>query len=94
MIGEPQQNIALWEQSDKPPRSDAVPKLAQALGVRVVDIFDLAEAPPRKSGPTGRLRAIFETVAKLPRRQQEKVMEFVTAFVSHYQQTKENPKAA
>ncbi|MDD5222994.1 MAG: helix-turn-helix transcriptional regulator [bacterium] len=27
-VGVPQQTIAFWEQSDKPPRSDVLPKLA------------------------------------------------------------------
>jgi transcriptional regulator with XRE-family HTH domain len=34
-VGETQQNIAFWEQSDKPPRSDVLPKLARVLGVSV-----------------------------------------------------------
>jgi len=92
LIGEPQQNVAFWEQSDKPPKSDAVPKLAKILGVRIEDLFALTDDIPRKNGPTGRLKTLFESVAKLPRRQQDKVMEFITAFVSHYQQTKETPQ--
>ena len=61
LIGETQQNVAFWEQSDKPPRSDVLPRLAQALGVRVEDLLQ-------------------------PRRQQDKVVEFVSAFVCQYRQ--------
>jgi DNA-binding XRE family transcriptional regulator len=33
-VGVLQQTIAFWEQSDKPPRSEVLPKLAEALGVK------------------------------------------------------------
>lgn len=88
LIGEPQQNVAYWEQSEKPPRSDAVPKIAKALGVRVEDLFDTEGAVPRKSGPTGKLQLVFEEVSKLPRRQQEKIVEVVTAVVNQYKRNK------
>jgi transcriptional regulator with XRE-family HTH domain len=35
LIGESQQNVAFWEQSETPPRSDVLPKMAKVLGVRV-----------------------------------------------------------
>jgi hypothetical protein len=31
---------------------------------------------------------VFEEVSKLPRRQQEKIIEFVSAFVNQYKQSK------
>ncbi|MFZ2959790.1 MAG: helix-turn-helix transcriptional regulator [Candidatus Ozemobacteraceae bacterium] len=93
LIGETQQNIAFWEQAAKPPRSDTLPKLAKVLGVRVEDILDVEATSPKKSGPTGKLQALFEKASQLPRSQQEKLMDFITAFVSHYQQTKEQKTA-
>jgi hypothetical protein len=56
--------------------------MAEALGVKIEDILDVEAKVPRKSGPTGRLRKVFDEVASLPRRQQKKVMEFVEAFVN------------
>jgi transcriptional regulator with XRE-family HTH domain len=94
MIGETQQNIAFWEQAEKPPRSDTLPRLAKALGVKVEDLLDIENPAPKKSGPTGKLQTLFEKVSQLPRNQQEKLMEFITAFVSHYQATKEKNEAA
>jgi len=92
MIGEPQPNIAYWELSDKPPRSDVLHKLADALAVSITDLLSIngARAVTRKVGgkPPGKLRKVFEDVSRLPRRQQEKIIEFVTAFVKHYQQTR------
>lgn len=84
LVGEPQQNIALWEQSDKPPRSDAIPKLARALDVTVEDLFAEKCKPLRRSGPVGKVRKLFDEVAKLPRRQQEKIVEFLTPIVEDY----------
>jgi transcriptional regulator with XRE-family HTH domain len=82
LIGEPQQNIAYWEQADKPPRSDVLVKIAKALGIKIEDILNVKTEIPKKNGPTGKLRKVFEEVANLPRRQQEKVVEFVEAFVN------------
>jgi transcriptional regulator with XRE-family HTH domain len=84
LVGEPQQNIALWEQSNKPPRSDAIPKLAKALGVSVEDLFTDKVRPARRAGPVGKVRKLFDEVAKLPRRQQEKIVEFLTPIVEDY----------
>ena len=84
LVGEPQQNIAQWEQSDKPPRADAIPRLAQALGVRLDDLFTVKAPAPRRSGPAGKVRKLFEEVAKLPRRQQDKIVEFLSPIVEDY----------
>jgi transcriptional regulator with XRE-family HTH domain len=84
LVGEPQQNIALWEQSDKPPRSNVLPKLAKVLGVSVQDLFADKAPPIRRGGPVGKVRKLFEEVSKLPRRQQEKIVEFLTPIVDQY----------
>ena len=36
-VGVPQANIAFWERSEKPLRSDVLSKMAQALGVTLED---------------------------------------------------------
>jgi transcriptional regulator with XRE-family HTH domain len=87
-VGVPQQTIAFWEQSDKPPRSDVVPKLAEALGVSIQILFsENGVAVKKKGGPDGKLRKISEDASRLPRRQQEKIAEFVTAFTNQHKQT-------
>lgn len=81
-----QQTIAFWEQSNKPPRSDILVKLANALGVSV-DILlseNKVKVVKRKGGPDGKLRKVFEEASSLPRRQQEKITEFVSAFINQY----------
>jgi hypothetical protein len=43
-------------------------------------------------GEISRLRKVFDEVASLPRRQQEKVMEFVEAFVNQQKSTTQPEK--
>ena len=87
-IGVQQQTIAFWEQSDKPPRSEVLADLANALGVKVEAILSegAVAVVKKKGGPEGRLKKIFEDASGLPRRQQEKIAEFVSAFVKQYKQ--------
>jgi transcriptional regulator with XRE-family HTH domain len=81
LVGEPQQNIAFWEQSDKPPRSDALPRLAKVLGVTVEQLVSGNAVSIKRSGPVGRAQKIFEEVSNLPRRQQDKLLDVISAYV-------------
>jgi transcriptional regulator with XRE-family HTH domain len=94
-VGVPQPNIAFWEQSEKPPRSEVLPKMAEVLGVSVEDllIVDAGKASSRKAAksngrPAGKVREVFDRVSKLPRRQQEHIVNWVSAYVSQYEQTR------
>ena len=82
LVGVSQSAIAFWEVSDTPPRSSALPKLAKALGVRMEDLLNGDVSLKDRPGPKGKLRKLFEEVSKLPRQQQQKVIEFVSAFVT------------
>jgi transcriptional regulator with XRE-family HTH domain len=85
-IGVPHANIAFWEWSDKPPRSDLLPTLAKALGVKIEELLinANAESPAIRPGPIGEVQRTFEQVRKLPRKQQRKVLETVRALVNEY----------
>lgn len=89
-IGEKQTTLSLWERSGRSPRSDALPKLARALGASVETLLGEAagDAPlvpiVENPGHVGELERAFEEVRKLPRRQQKRVLEFVVAFVNEY----------
>jgi len=85
LVGESQQNIAFWEQSEKPPRSGVLPKLAKVLGVRVEQILEGEIPQTRRAGPVGKVQKIFEQVSTLPRKQQERTVETVSALVAQYQ---------
>src|SRR5712691_8466400 len=93
-VGVPQANIAFWEQSEKPPRSEVLSKMAEALGVSVEDLLigETGKAASRKAAksngrPAGKVREVFDRVSKLPRRQQEHIVNWVSAYVSQYEQT-------
>lgn len=87
-VGVHQQTIAFWEQSDKPPRSEVLLDLAKALGVKIEALLNENAVVKRNGGPKGKLRKIFEETSNLPRRQQEKIAEFVSAFVNQYKQNR------
>ena len=96
-VGVPQPNIAFWEQSEKPPRSEVLPKMAEALGVSVEDLLDVdtkkkgaKKATATHGRPAGKVREVFDRVSKLPRRQQEHIVNWVSAYVSHYEQSRQN----
>jgi len=79
-IGEDHSNVRYWEATGKLPRSNVLIPMAKALGVSVEEL--LGEVKSRRgSAPGGRLGEVFDSVSKLPRRQQQKVIEFVEAFV-------------
>jgi transcriptional regulator with XRE-family HTH domain len=89
MIGESQPNIAYWELSDKPPRSDVLHKLADALGVSIPELLSVnvrTAAVSNSNRPAGKLRQLFNDVSRLPRRQQEHIVRWVSAFVRQYEE--------
>ena len=88
ILGVRQSNIAFWEHSDKPPRSDLLPSMARALGVSVEKLLNTDTKLPRRGGHIGKVRKVFEQVSRLPPHQQEKIVEFVSVFVKQYQQEK------
>ena len=84
-IGVSQQTVAYWETCATPPRSDVLPKMAKALGVRVEEI--LSDAPlalARKPGPVGKLQRVLEKATSLPRREQELVAQFVETLLQQH----------
>jgi transcriptional regulator with XRE-family HTH domain len=83
-LGESQQNITFWEHSEKPPRSDILPKMAKILGVTVEQILGVSPIAERRPGPIGKTQKIFEEVARLPRSQQDKIIDIVAALVEQY----------
>lgn len=86
-VGITQANIAFWELSDKPPRSDVLPKLARALGVSVAALLGEEDPAPRVArhpGRVSRVDEVFEDVRRLPRKQQTKIVDVVAALLDQY----------
>ena len=81
-IGERQSNIQYWEETGKPPRSELLIPIAKALGVSLEEL--LGEPKSKRIPLGGRVRQLFEAVAKLPRRQQDKVFDILQPFVKEH----------
>jgi hypothetical protein len=72
--------------------------MAEALGVSVEELLIVGDGKParRKAAksngrrPAGKVREVFDRVSKLPRRQQEHIVNWVSAYVSHYEQTRQS----
>lgn len=87
LINESQKTIAYWETADAPPRAEALPRLAKALGVTVEDILHVDGAPARRPGPTGKAQRVLEEVSRLPRQQRDQIINVVSALLEQYKRT-------
>lgn len=84
-IGEQQSNVRYWETSGNLPRSNVLIPMAKALGVTVEELLGEPKAR-RAPAPGGKVRQVFEAVTKLPRRQQQKIIDMAEAFITQYEQ--------
>lgn len=82
LIGQHHSNIGFWELSGKMPPAELLPSIAQALGVSVNDLLGISKS--KASAPSGKTRLAFEAVSKLPRKQQEKILDVVHALVTQH----------
>lgn len=81
-----------YERRSPNPTLDVIQKLAEALEVSVMELLGAEAATvraARKSGPTSKAQKVFADVSSLPRRQQEKIVEVVSALVSQYVQSRQ-----
>lgn len=87
-----QKMIDYYERRSPNPTLDVMQKIAAALEISVTELLGEEAVAVRralKNGPTGKVQKVFEEVSRLPRRQQEKIIEFVTAYVRQYQQSRQ-----
>ena len=69
------------------PSVEFVRQVARVLDVLMTELLGEVQIKrTRKTGPTGKVHKVFEEVSKLPRRQQEKIVEVVSALVTQYAQ--------
>ena len=86
--------IDYYERRAPNPTLEFIQRAAQALEIEVVELLPGNEtgrprAPARGKGPQGKVRRVFEEVSRLPRRQQEKIVDFVSAYVRQYRQDRQ-----
>lgn len=81
-----QRALSGWEREPVALRPEQMAALAAALGVSADSLLGLREPPKsRSSGPAGKARRIFETISKLPRHQQEKIVETIETLLAGHQ---------
>ena len=78
-IGVSQRLITHWERRSVTLKPEQLAALADALNMSSDELLGIK--PARSSGPKGRARQVLDAVAKLPRRQQDKIIDVVEAFV-------------
>ena len=79
-MGVSQQSVAAWERKVSSIRSDTLTKLATLLEISADELLGLK--PPRNSGPSGRVRHVFEEASQLPRRQQQRIVGVVEDMIA------------
>ena len=73
-MGVHQTSYAAWERHPVALRPEQLRSLSDLLGVTVEHLVGTEEQPRRGSGPTGKLKQIFERANQLPRDQQKHVI--------------------
>lgn len=83
-LGITQTAFAVWERDPVALRPDQVEKLTEILGVPVDQLYGDGRQRRTAGGPVGKARLVFEAVSRLPKRQQQKIVEVVEAFVAQH----------
>lgn len=79
--------MGFWERSDTLPSPKVLVPMARILGVTVDEL--VGESKTKRAQPAGgKLGQVFERVSKLPRRQQQKVIEMAEGFLSLHERSK------
>jgi transcriptional regulator with XRE-family HTH domain len=83
-LGTSQRVITYWERESVGLKAEQLTALAEALGITLDKLMGKAQPKARGNGPTGRAKQMFESVAKLPRKQQQKILDVVQALVAQH----------
>ena len=84
IIGEQPTNLSYWERTGKPPRSDLLVPIAKALGVTVEELLGEPKPIRGNTTPSGKMRQLFEAASRLPRSQQQKVLDILQPFIREH----------
>lgn len=83
-LGIAQRSYSAWERDTIAIQPERLMKLAEILGTTVGELCGEA-SPKRPTAPKGKLNHIFDSASQLPRRQQNKIAEWVEAFVAQHE---------
>jgi transcriptional regulator with XRE-family HTH domain len=79
-----QRALSWWEREPVALKPDQMAALAKALGVSTDHLLGVEPPKKRGTGPIGKARKVFEAVSKLPRHQQQKIVDVVETFVASH----------
>jgi len=85
-LGLTQRAYAHWERNPVALRPNQLLSLAQTLNVSVDDLVGTNGMKKRGTGPTGKMRQLFEAASRLPRGQQQKIAAIIEPFIAHHAQ--------
>ena len=83
-LGIAQPSYVMWEKRNVSLRPEQLTKLSGILGVRPEQLLGDDSVPARQMAPAGKVRRLFDSVSKLPRSQQEKVIAILEPFVARH----------
>lgn len=83
-LGLTQRAYAHWERNPVALRPDQLLGLAEALNVSVEYLVGSNGTKKRGTGPTGKMKQLFEAASQLPRSQQQKLAAVLEAFVNQH----------
>ena len=81
-LGITQPSYADWERKAVSIRPEHLPRLAETLDVSIDYLLGVEQRPLRGSGPSGKLRRLFEEVGSLPRYQQQRVASIIEDMIA------------
>jgi transcriptional regulator with XRE-family HTH domain len=85
-LGLTQRAYAHWERNPVALRPEQLLSLAEALNVSVDDLVGTNGSKKRGTGPTGKMKQLFEAASRLPRSQQQKITALLEPFIAHHAQ--------
>ena len=80
-LGISQPVVSDYERGAARLHGELILKVAEILNVSADETFRTRNGQAERRRATGKVQQLFEDVSNLPRRQQDKVVEFVSAFV-------------
>ncbi len=83
-LGLTQRAYAYWERHPVALRPDQLLSVAEALNVSVDDLVGTNGTKKRGTGPTGKMKQLFEAASRLPRSQQQKIAAIIEPFIAHH----------
>ncbi len=83
-LGITQPVVAYWEREPVALRAEQLTALADILNVSADVLLGRSSRQLAPKGPPGKLRRVFDKAHKLPRHEQNKIVEFVEAYVNQY----------